>query len=299
MDERIVVFCKTDNSVSWPRPTLQSFAKEATRGQMFVFVAGSERERAFGLAVEQHAIPCVRREYIRCDGQALLRYPFHYLRTKPDRDYEKNDYMDQSQRCRGDERLKCRAGVSQRDKIVLDPARSKALDIMYDPAWIRPSIILISRGMKDNLNQVAATGFELVPCLSRGDEYSEEEISLYGKCPELSERADYFQLRVTTKVLSPPCVGELERISLQCSACGAVHLYKSSESPYFQPEDLSDADFQASDGIRSLDGRSFVLTVEQVIISSRVLQMFLEDKMRGLAQYMVEPDIPFGVVDIK
>lgn len=299
MDERIAVYCKTDNSVSWPRSILQSFAKESTKGQMFVFPAAGDREREFAVVAAQQAIPCARMEYIRCDGAALWRYPFHYLRIKPDRDYEKNDYMDQSRRCRGDERLICRAGVSQRAKIVLDPARSKALDIMYDSAWIRPSIILISRAMKDNLNQMAATGFELIPCLSRGDEYSEEEISLNGKCPELSERASYFQLRVTTKVLSPPCVGELERISMQCSACGAVHLYKSSESPYFQPEDLSNADFQTSDGIRSLDGRSFALTVEQVIISSRVLQMFLEDKVRGLAKYMVEPDIPFGVVDIK
>ncbi len=298
MDKRLACYSIRASTAAWPRHVIERFPGAQGRFGALTFDDGSDKDLSFQECIAAMELSVIRTTHIKCTGQALFRHPFHYLSVRDDRDYEKNDFMDERSKCTGDQGILCRQGVKQKERIMMDPRKSKELDIMLDPRWLKPCILLVARGLKDRLEAMGATGCEFVACLEAGRQYSDEERDLSAR-KEIDD-AKYFQLVITARARQPKRLGKLRRISQQCSRCGTVHLWDAEEIPgYFKAGDLEDADLQSFDRYQCDDGTEFVGTIEVPVISARTLRLFLEHGIRGLRRYLVDPPIQYGVVDVR
>ena len=299
MDKRMVYYRLVSITHGWPPVTRKRFSKNISKFGVVFFDQGAQEEREFQEHLRKYKLDVERKTIACVSGRDLYRYPFHYLSVQLDRQYSMDQIMDFESACGGDESVLCREGVKQRKKIVLDPSKSKLLDIMQMPMWLKPRLNVISRRLKELLESINPTGCDFVPCLTRGNEYSEEERDL--KRPDVPnpESIDRFQLVVTAKTRGPCQAGRILGFSQRCRSCKTVYACRFERTPCFFREDLGETDFQRYDEYMTDEGEQFAIPGEIIIVSARVLRLLRENKVAGLSRYLDEPPVRHGVVEIE
>ena len=284
---------------SWPEELMSAFRAHLCRFGIMFFDEGSARETEFLCEARNRGLRLDMRSILYCTGPDLFEHPYHYLTVKQDRVHAVGELMDLSTSCSRGEKPFCLTGATQRRRISINPRKSLKLDMMEEPRWIRPRLYIISRRMRDLMEPQGFTGYRLEPCLQEGGEYTPCETLFRSQSPALEERAVNFQLRITAKTLGPPRVGEIKRFQPPCPRCGVERGFISNSAPVFSLSDLNCSDFQISDEQLS-DNYGIVKTPGEIcIVSARFLRFLLDNGIQGLRDYLTDPPIPFGVVDIK
>lgn len=160
---------------------------------------------------------------------------------------------------------------------------------------INPHIYVVSRRLKDALDEHELTGMRLVPVIDSGTWFSEADLALDAASPALESRASRFQLIVTATPEAPPRIGNVS-IRRRCEACRTVYLYLGGGTPYFEQGTLVPMDFQAYRSYRSDNEDTFDIAGDACIVSARFLKLMNELRFTGLADYSKRPKTPYGVV---
>jgi len=299
MDKRISYYTLLASGKNWPKTIHERYSKQMSQYGVAFFDEDSEEERDFQQYVVNFGLKVERKTILSVTGKSIYRYPFHYLSTQSDREYEKNDFMDLSTACPGDEITYCQNGARQVEKVILDPERSKSLDIMHIPKWIRPRVHIISKRLKVLLESINATGCDYVPCLVKGNDFNEDERDFSKQDIQHNEQANFFQLVITAKTHAPCHAGRLIVVSRRCKSCGTVYEFRSDATPYFHRDELNDTDFQKYDEYITEEDERLVVPGEIEIMSAKVLRLLIENRLKGLSQYTSDPPIRYGVVEIR
>lgn len=283
----------------WPQDLINEFKQEhmGLHGG-FYFEEGSERESEF--LAKAWSLKLIKKTYINVLKKDIIKFPFYYLSVAMDRDYKKNDFMDYSMACKGDGKIRCRMGAKQRDKIIIDSNKTKHLDIMLVPLFLvnNPKIYIISKRLKLLMEEAKFTGYKIIPCLEKDQDYSNQELSLEYADEKLLNEATFFQLIITEKTKNPPKIGKA-KILYQCTQCGAVIGTKNEQEPYFFLDDLKEIDLQNSDEYLSENLGLLKLTGDRPIISSKFLKILMDGKMKGWRTNISIPKIPYLIVRIR
>jgi hypothetical protein len=299
MEKRIAYYTLTERGAFWPENIAKLYKNELSKYGVMYFDEDSNKEAEFVKLTSELGIDTSRKTITKCTGKDLYHHPFHYLSVQVDRDYqEKDEFMDLTSACGGDGQILCRIGGKQKRKIVIDPKKSKQLDIMTKPNWFKPKIIIISRRLKELMETMDFSGYDLVPCLAAGREYSQTDVNYDSQNINVEEQASYFQLIITAEILNPPTTGNI-RVFSQCQRCKTVYGFDSDATPLFRSEDLNTTDFQIFSTYKSDKAGKFRIAGEIPIISADVLRLLIENKISGLTSYLTDPPVRHGIVEIR
>ena len=286
-----------DRLGTWPDFIRDNFEKNFSKHGTLWFYKDSDVEATFKKECSLAKLKYYEKTILKVTGNALYDYPYHYLSIATDKYvYNEEYFLDFSNICE-EKVFFCGQGIRQINKVVIDYNKSKLLDIMITPT--RKRLILISKKMKDILDDSKLTGFRTVPCLEKGREYHEIDIKLDTYSKEVEGAAKYFQLIITVNPIKPPKIGMLRRLFDQCPKCQRISGFDSTETTYFYRNDLKDVDFQFFTEYSDLKGNTFEISNEIPIISSKTLKILLSNKIKGLTRYTTDPPIQYGVVEIK
>ncbi len=298
MNKRIAYYTLADSLDVWDDTIRQLLDKQISKHGVISFEDGSAQEIEFQKNCSERSISVERKTILKCTGKDLFKHPYHYLTVKPDKSiYDEKSFMDRDRVCAGGGSVLCNTGARQTNKVTIDLKKSKHLDIMTVPNIHKPKIHVISRKLKEVFESTLLKGYRMVPCLVKGNTYTEDEMKLESESKRLAEEASYFQLIVEGRVKSPPCAGTVTKVFSQCPTCGTVYGFYSDTTPYFSKDDLENTDFQLFDEYISSEGRRFSVAGEIIIVSAKVLQLLIDQKNSGLASYLTDPPIKHGVVD--
>jgi len=292
---------KPDKAIKITIKLRKLFPKEISEFGAIYFEEGSEREKEFIDHARKKRIKISRRgAFISCTRSEITRFPFFYLSVKADRDYgQKEKAFDMSLACGGGvDEIFCETGIKQTKKIIIDPKKSKKLDIMDVPFTSNPPAFIVSKRLKDLLEAHGVTGCKFIPCLELGKDYPEEITLLHTHDESLAETADYFQLLITETVINPPSVGYV-KIKDSCPKCKTVQNMEIETNPVFTIDDLRKTVFQVFNQYSTSNSGIIRIPVEIPIVSSRILDLILENKMKGIREYLGDPPIQYGIVEIR
>ena len=279
---------------------LNRFEKHVSRFGVIYFEEGTKEEHDFKKILKSQTITTNRSTVLKCTGKDLYRHPYHYLSARPERrDFDYKYFMNYNNVCKGGGDLLCQTNLIQKNKVVIDLKKPLNFDIVEIPGILKPKIHIVSRRLKEIIDTSGLTGYKLVPCLEKGKDYSKEETHFEIQSNKLEKEANYFQLVVTDEVKIPDCIGKITRIFSQCTTCNAVYGFLSDSDSYFKDGDLMKTDFQRSGDFRTSNGKIIRSATESIIISSKVLKLFIDNKVKGLFRYMTDPPIKYGVVEIR
>ena len=259
------------------------------------FVAGSEQEKRFQEYCRDHGLsPC---------PQTILEYRgpeprdaglFLYLCLKGDKNgkcvsEEKPSFIDYSEACpAGGAFAVCDRGAKQAEPALI---RREGLSIVTELGFIhtqypfRPALFLISPAVRGLLVDLRVTGCEIVPC--KVDPPVNTDAS-----PEC------YQLIITSHTIGPAQVGDV-RVTRQCPNCGAVGAFAHGSERSFRASDLSPVDFQMCDLYEASSVGRFHIMSPFPIISQRVFDVLLRNKIKGLFRYATDPPIKHVVVQVR
>lgn len=299
MEKRVAYYTPPSTTGVWPDSFLAEFKAHVGKHGVMSFEEGTVTEEAVQRRIKQAGLEVSRRTIINVTGNDVYRYPFYYLIVQPDRDYYNvRDFLDFSTACDGGGQILCWTGVEQKKKITLDVKKSKLLDIMAVPNVLHPRIYIISRRLKDLLGNADLSGYQVIPCLEKGRNYSNFDADLEFTRPELDEDARYFQLMIKKQTSQPPRTGIVTKIFSQCSRCKAVYGFDSRTTPYFDRDALSTSDFQTFRGYTADNLGYLNMGVDAAVVSNKFLRIIIDNKLTGLTNYLTDPPIRYGVVDI-
>lgn len=285
----------------WPAKISKRFESHSVFGMSagYYFEPESAEHSQFLDLAERLRLDIFQEDLVRVSGKEVCDYPYYRLTVKVDGEYEKPEYMDWQSRCVGDEQIiMCQVGGRQHTKIVLDPARSKSLDIMELPEQINPYIYIVSQRLKESLHEHGFTGFRTVPCLESQDSFSQSDLALEHGSAELEARANRFQLIVTARPAHPPHVRRIS-VRRRCASCGTVYMFFGGGTPYFERGEPADTDFQVYRSYHSENEGAFDIAGDVCVVSARFIQLMEENRFSGLEKYSTTPPIiPYGVVPI-
>ena len=297
MEMLIAFYMLAQSNRDWPDALKARFSQELIDHVMY-FDNGSAREKEFLDLVDDLKIQVWTWTILSCSDDDVYRHPYHYLSVREDRRYRLQDYLDLADACPGDEQVWCHTGATQTSKLVIDPGKSRDLDIMVIPGSLKPAVYVVSARMKQLLESIYVRGCRFVPCLEEGTQYSADDIRFESTNPQIRETASRYQLDITGRARRWPCVRRI-MVGRQCSRCATAEWLYLDGSAVFEEDDLDDVDFQTFDGYRSDSGQEVVMRGEIAIVSSRVLRLFAEQRIRGLEDYSVEPRVPYAAVEIQ
>ncbi|GBC60974.1 hypothetical protein DENIS_1934 [Desulfonema ishimotonii] len=300
MDKRIAYYRPSKRLVNWPKDVLQRFEKSESKYGVMYFEEGSEEEHSFLALCGEHGLGLIRGTMLKCTGKDLYRYPFHYLTVKMFRkmNYE-YEFMDFSTACNNCNTGIHRVGATQVKKIQLDSGQLKSNDILEMPGYKAPNIFLISRNLKDLMESENFTGYRLIPCLEKGRHYSEKEMRSNTQSKKLENEANYFQLIITDKIINPPDIGRFRTLTPPCPVCNTFSNFIEVDEFVFHIKDLQKKDFQILNEYNFKGMGRYHIGGDIPIISSRVLRLFIENKIKGLYRYMTDPPVKYGIVEIE
>lgn len=289
------------NTRRWPKEIKEKFGRFLGKYGVISFIDGSQEEMEFLTLAERLKIELSPKQTImEIRGNDLYRHPFYYLNVKANPWEYSEDFMDMSRACKEEnkELACCEMGAIQKKKVTLAPKETKNFDIMHKSGWFNPQIIIVTPRLKEIILSNNLTGCKFVPCLEKGKSYTDEEVDFASECPGLEKEAKFFQLVIPSETLGPQQVGKIHKICIRCSKCGTVYGFYSDRIS-FRKDDLNTTDFQKCSLCESENMGQFKTSVEVVIISSKVLRLFLENKIKGIDSYLTSPPIRYGVVEIQ
>lgn len=295
---------KTDKAMKIREKLRKLFDKEVSRWGDINFEEGSEREKEFIDYVTKKRINVYRKGvFVSCTRSEITKLPYFYLSLKADRKYGQESAFDMSTACKGwkdPNSFGCENGIKQIKKLTINPKKSKNLDITTVTWFLNPMFYVVSRRLKYLLEEHKATGCKFIPCLKWGEEYPDELTLLDRPDENLAERADYFQMIITDSVISPPSIGNITlRKPHACPYCGTYFSFTPERRlPIFSMDDLRETDFQVYNQFKTTNMEIIRISVEVSIVSSRILDLMLKSKMKGILRYLTDPPIPYGVVEI-
>jgi len=309
LDKKLAIYRPADiNKTRWPVQFVKLFDDfkfdKYPNDDRFCFDFGSKDEILFVELCNKERFRVSRNSVLRkITGKDLANSPFYYLHLKEDRDYiEKYEDIFKNTGIEKDHfACQCDVAYTQTRKLLVDPQKSKPFAIKRWP--YRKHIILISRKFKELLEQQSFIGFKIIPCLSDGQIYSQEEQQLEYRSEQLESQAPQFQLQITGKPHHSPKVGKIDiHEKSRCKVCGSVDAFNPDFDletwPYFEPGDLADLDVQQAETVLSDNhGEFFYFTLP--VISYRFLKFMIDYKITGLATYYSEMNIKYEAVWIK
>lgn len=195
----------------------------------------------------------------------------------------------------------CLSQAQQIAPVIIEPRTAKLLDkndILVRNYPISPKIYLVSKRLKDLLQTNQASGCAFRACMAaerlRGPSLTQAALPE----EELEASANYFQLRIVSKVASPPHVGRMRK-SKGCPKCNSAEIAITELQPYFLPGDLSSIDFQYFNEMLADNVGRLRLSGEGAIVSGRILRVLLESGVKGLARQYTDPPVKFEVVEVR
>jgi hypothetical protein len=301
MNKRISYYViRNSREQAWPNALRDKFSENLSKYGVFWFETGSSLEGDFLQVSANLRVDIKKKELWKCTGKDLFNHPYHYLSVALDRDnFQLRDIFDYSSGCTGKDRYLCDIGIKQVNKVVIDVKKSKQLDIMLIPFTLKPKIYLISRRLKEILDENKCTGVEYIPCLEKWHEYSSGDYLLQTENEKIESEASFFQLRILERTINPARVGSFEGKIGLCPVCRTAYDVDFDRTPYFHINDLQSCDFQLYDTYVNKQGEKLTIPGEIVIISSKVLKLFIDNKVKGLRSYYTDPPIKHGVVEIE
>jgi hypothetical protein len=299
MDKHLAYYTLWD-SVDWPERLVRQYKQSGPTRSLIYLEAGSEEDLQFQDEVRGLGLNVTRGLLWQSSGEDLYRHPFHFLTTHTVSSYRAEESLDLTAACGGQhpKLLPCRIGARQVKKIAVKTAAHSRSDVILLLWRYERKVYLFSKRIVRALRQLQLTGHEFVPCLSQGSQYSDLERSFESKVPRLEEEAEFYQLVVPTQAPGVPTVGKLVDVTSRCPRCGTYYGYLPEHRPYFQASDLAPVDFQVYRRARADGVGLFYPSSEVLVISARVLRALRENEARGLRQYLPDPPIEFGVVEI-
>ena len=303
MERKYLDYLRADWNFSWPEQIRQNF--EVINHDSIYLEPGSQKEEDFlDLCIELDIIPFVSKYGVfGCSKREVGQRSHYYLDVKSSSDYPNRRFEDQTTGCPGDSRP-CGNGTVQIEKVSLSPIMAKKLDrldVMSMPSAGRSTHILLTRRMKELFSSEGITGYQLIPCLEEGMSYSPEDYIFKQDSLELERKARYFQLVITAKVLQCPNISKLLDWR-QCSRCSIVGMFRphlfEGNTMFFQAKDLNTTDLQVCDGCRSDNIGLFCTKSNWIIVSAKLLRLFLDHKVAGI-DTPPWPKIEVEIVDIR
>lgn len=280
--------------------------KEAGLEHPQIFVEGSDEERKYLDTLKDESLKLTRWSFFKVDKKSLFDYPYYFLDIKENKVtkdlFESNMYLDFSETCNFmhtyTKGVQCLNGLKQKKKIFLDPEKTKKLDIMT-LAFPFKRYILVSRKFKDIIQNESLKGAILIPCLKKGKNYTEKEMSIDSISKQLEDDADFFQLEIIQKVKRSPDVGDAD--FNKCGKCGINNGRlggNNISSGEYKMEYFADADFQFCDSYFSTKVGEIPQEDREYIVSSKVIKIIEENKLKGWDKYWDNPKIKYGPVFI-
>jgi hypothetical protein len=261
------------------------FKRNLSKFNVPFFEAGSQAEQDFlkfcsgaGYSPQQKTITAYE------PGKPNDDVRYLYLTLKDDRGRcipDRNpDFIDLSAACPGSENFGiCNRGARQTGRVVVAEAGYRLideLDFIVTQFPLVPKIYLISEKLAQLFANAKATGCEILPCKSQSVCY---------------------QLSIVAKTTRPVKVGQT-RISKRCSICGSVKLMFSNKERFFCESDLTNVDFQLCDLYETENAGTFSFPFSFPIVSKRIFDLLVDNKVKGLNRYTTDPPIKYAAVQI-
>jgi len=303
MEQRYIIYSRTDRSFAWPEQIEQSF--EVVNLDMIPLDVGSQKQEDFlALCVKLEIVPFVSKYGVfGCTKKEVGKHPFYYLELKTILDYPDRQFEDRGTGCPGGERP-CGNGMTQIEKILLPKRIARKLDrldIASLPSSGPKNYILVTKRVRELFDAHGISGYRLVPCLETKVSYSSEDYLFGQKNSALESHANYFQLIITEKVIHYPDIGRLLDWS-QCPVCGVVGMFRphllEGNTLFFDAGDLSATDLQICDGRRSTNLGTFRTKSAWLVASANVLRLLLDHNMSGVETAPSWPRAAVEIVDI-
>jgi len=257
-------------------------------------IEGSEEEKSLMEKCTQLGITLyVIDTYLIVDKKNdILNYPFYNLAVKENKRF-KWEQLEENMSYDFAERFNAAGGFypvdfdeedkKQKYKIFVDFEKSKKIDIMASPHIY--DLFIISKRMKNLIEEEGFTGATVRPCLKYGQKYTEEEMDVNSKVRRLNEEAEFFQLDINTETKRPP-----SRI-IKLSGHGML--------PFGSINDLEKIDFQFYNKLISEDNKVKKVGRKSFIVSSKFLKRILDLKFKGIDIFLDIQKIKYAPVEIK
>ncbi len=297
---KTISFYQPVTSTEWPDSIWGTYSLQISRHGVPYFDAGSELDALFQDTLSQLGFDALRQTIEVCTGAHLGCHPYHYLTLQQDRDYSKKEIFDLDGKCPGDKSVVCTSGRRQSSKIWVDPGKSKNLDIMGAASSVRPRLIIVSSRLRELLEGSGLTGFGFIPCLRVGEFYSDEEIALRSESERVEKLAPFFQLVATSNTRKPPWIGKVLSVFHRCRKCGTIYGAYFTREPVFKREDLdAGPDLQQFASYETSNLGAIDIAGERLVISFKFLELLRENSVRGLANYLTDPPVKHGIVELR
>jgi hypothetical protein len=275
------------------------FPRNISRFNIPFFLAGSDEERRFLAFCEGEDLRVIKRTVVEYLGSCLdstceQKDKFLYLCLKSDEAKcipdERPGFVDYSSACPGGGSFAiCDRGARQVKTAVIQgdgASLISELDFVITEFPLRPSIFILSPRLKSILSDLSPTGCEITPC------------EVVPKSTNQVGSAECYQLEITMKTPGPAQIGKA-RIGSQCPNCGVVGGFSSDTERYFRPADIASVDFQTCDLYEATNIGQFHILSPFPIVSQRIFDVLLANKVKGLLRYATDPPIKHAVVQIK
>jgi hypothetical protein len=231
-------------------------------------------------------------------GKGPLLRSHYYFSVHDTREYDQG-FIELS--CDGGGKGLCWNGAKQVRKVPITEHIAKVVgqrDIAVKNYPISPRVYLISRKLKELMDPFQFSGCTVVPCLQSGQTYSVEESAFSLHCKKWEKASEYFQLIITARTVALPSIGNL-LVASRCPRCKSASVLDGDKYCQFHRDDLSSTDFQCFKGVASANQGIIRLVGEIPIVSARVLQFFIENKIKGLKPYSSDPPVKYAIVDVQ
>jgi len=179
----------------------------------------------------------------------------------------------------------CGLRKAQRRKLQLVDARrvrvGDVIEPLVEPLVLSWQLLVVSRRFRDAMMRSGLTGFAFLPIA--GPDAAPAELSLdSGNCA--SDTPDYFQWVIFGRT-RPVGVQDFVASHRECRRCGRVD---GDSQPYYVSQPMKPAwfepakDVQACTELEVRDGRRFMCLSGNFFVSSRLVELCLREKFRGL-----------------
>lgn len=276
----------------------ERFRKNLSRFSGPYFKNNDAAEAEFVELCQLRGIRTYRKSLLEYSGKGPCERPFYYLSVKNSRDHSLDSFR---LTCDPGDGGMCLSQVQQIAPVIIEPRTARLLDkndILVRNYPISPKVYLISKRLKVLLETNQASGCTFRACIAaeRLNGRSLTEVGVPEE--ELEASANYFQLRIVSKVASPPHVGRMRK-SKRCPKCNSVEIAITELQPYFLSGDLSSMDFQYCNEMFADNAGRLRLSGESAIVSGRILRLLLESGVKGFARQCTDPPVKFEVVEVR
>lgn len=284
---------------NWPLDIVNGFHENEgdSLSPSYYFQSESSREEEFLSACRRLKLSCLVENIEVVDNNSIIDRDYYYLPIGASVSSSQKDLINSNASCGGAEYYFCSIGLSQMSKIILDYSKLNG-DFFGVEQCINPKLIVVSTKVKELFIKENISGIEFVPVLDSNENYAQDD---YRFEEIISGRDDfeYYQLCILDAVLPAPKLPWVVKED-GCPRCGATTVFLSDINAVYEINSFKNKDFLKADWMGCEDGTAeFRLGVQRIVVSSKVVDLIINNKLSGLDNALCKPKVRFLPVKIR